>query len=78
LVRFCESNGLDLHEPTDAQYASVSPNLTPAVRSVLTVRGSVESRNGVGGTAPSAVTAQQKQITKRVRELARTLKVEGA
>jgi argininosuccinate lyase len=78
LVRFCEANGLDLHEPTDAQYASVSPNLTPAVRSVLTVRGSVESRNGVGGTAPSAVAEQQKQLTKRVSQLARTLKVEGA
>jgi argininosuccinate lyase len=78
LVRFCEANGLDLHEPTDAQYAAVSPHLTPAVRSVLTVRGSVESRTGVGGTAPSAVAAQQKDLTKRVRELARTLMVEGA
>ena len=77
LVRFCETNGLDLHEPTDAQYATVSPHLTPDVRSVLTVRGSVESRTGVGGTAPSAVAAQQKDLTKRVRELARTLKVEG-
>jgi argininosuccinate lyase len=78
LVRFCEAHNLDLHEPTDAQYASVSPHLTPAVRSVLTVRGSVESRNGVGGTAPSAVAQQQKQLTKRVSQLARTLKVEGA
>ena len=78
LVRFCETHNLDLHEPTDAQYAAVSPHLTPAVRSVLTVRGSVESRNGVGGTAPSAVAEQQKQLTKRVSLLARTLKVEGA
>ena len=78
LVRFCEAQSLDLHEPTDAQYSAVSPHLTPAVRSVLTVRGSVESRTGVGGTAPSAVAVQQKQLTARVRELARLLKVEGA
>jgi argininosuccinate lyase len=76
LVQFCEANGLELHEPTDAQYAAISKHLKPAVRSVLTVRGSVESRSGAGGTAPKAVAAQLKQLTAAVAKLARALDLE--
>ena len=32
--------------------------LTPAVRDVLTVEGSIASRDGVGGTAPPRVAEQ--------------------
>src|SRR5688572_33194809 len=52
LVRVCEENGIELHEVTDEQLASVSPHLAPEVRDVLTVEGSVASRTGAGGTAP--------------------------
>jgi argininosuccinate lyase len=76
LVQLCETNGLELHEPMDAQYAAISKHLTPAVRSVLTARGSVESRNGAGGTAPKAVAAQLKQLTTSVTKLARALDLE--
>jgi argininosuccinate lyase len=69
LVRLCEELGLDLHEPTDEQYLSVSPHLTPGVREVLSVEASVASRDGVGGTAPVRVTEQLAQLTARVREL---------
>ncbi|GAA3947171.1 argininosuccinate lyase [Pseudoclavibacter caeni] len=51
LVSFCEQHGMALDEPTDAQYASIDPRLTPGVRDVLTVRGSVDARTGRGGTA---------------------------
>jgi argininosuccinate lyase len=70
LVRFCEENGLGLHEPTDAQLAAISPLLAPEVRSVLSVAGSLASRDGVGGTAPARVAEQLAALTARVRELA--------
>jgi argininosuccinate lyase len=69
LVRFCEEHGFELHEPTDEQYAAVSPHLTGEVRSVLTVEGSIASRSGVGGTAPERLQEQLAQLTERVRHL---------
>ncbi|MDQ1555590.1 MAG: argininosuccinate lyase [Actinomycetota bacterium] len=69
LVRFCEERGLELDEPTDADYASVSPHLTGEVRSALTVAGSLASRSGVGGTAPERVVEQLAALTARVRAL---------
>jgi argininosuccinate lyase len=69
LVRFCEQNGLELHEPTDEQYASVSPLLTGEVRSALTVDGSVASRDGTGGTAPARVREQLIALTARLNEV---------
>lgn len=69
LVAFCESNGLDLHEPTDEQYLAISPHLTPEVRDVLSVSGSVASRSGIGGTAPDRVAEQRTHLVARVRDL---------
>jgi len=69
LVRFCEENDLELHEPTDEQYLAVSPHLTPGVREVLTVDGSIASRDGAGGTAPVRVAEQLAALTARVRAL---------
>ncbi len=69
LVAFCELNGLDLGDPTDAQYAELSPHLTPAVRDVLTIEGSVASRTGAGGTASIRVAEQRAELTSRVRAL---------
>jgi len=67
LVRFCEQNGLELDEPTDAQYAAIDERLTGDVREVLTVRGSIESRAGVGGTASARVAEQLAALTARVK-----------
>jgi argininosuccinate lyase len=69
LVRFCEANGLELNQPTDEQYAAVSPHLKPEVRAVLTVAGSIASRDGHGGTAPERVAEQLAHLTARVRDL---------
>jgi argininosuccinate lyase len=57
-VRRCEELGVELHELTDEQFAAIDPRLTPAVREVLTVEGSVASRDGRGGTAPTRVAEQ--------------------
>lgn len=69
LVQFCETNGLDLDEPTDEQYREVSDHLTPEIRAVLTVEGSIASRDGVGGTAPNRVAEQLVSLTSQVRGL---------
>jgi argininosuccinate lyase len=73
LVKFAEDDGLELSDLTDEQLAAVSPLLTPEVRSVLTVEGSVASRTGAGGTAPERVADQLAALTERVRALTRTL-----
>ncbi|RUR01044.1 argininosuccinate lyase [Labedella endophytica] len=73
LVRFCEERGIDLDEPSDEDYAGISPHLTPDVRGVLTVEGSIASRNGAGGTAPTRVAEQRSLLTERVAALAQAL-----
>lgn len=70
LVRLAEERGVGLEELTDAELVAVSPQLTPEVRTVLTVAGSVASRDGVGGTAPVRVREQRAALTARVRALA--------
>jgi argininosuccinate lyase len=58
-VRRCEELGIaDLAGLTDEELAAVSPHLTPGVREVLTVEGSIAARNTRGGTAPAQVAAQ--------------------
>ena len=52
-VRAAEGRAVGLDELTDDELAAISPELTPQVREVLTIEGSVSSRDGRGGTAPS-------------------------
>ena len=66
LVQFCEKNGLELDQPTDTDYASISEHLTADVRKVLTIEGSVASRTGRGGTAPARVAEQLTALTAAV------------
>ncbi|WP_053353968.1 argininosuccinate lyase [Leucobacter musarum] len=68
LVRYCEERGIELHEPSDAELASVSEHLTPAVREVLTIEGSVNSRVGAGGTARVRVDEQLARLAERIAE----------
>jgi argininosuccinate lyase len=70
LVRFAEDNARELDELSDEDLASVSPLLTPDVRSVLTLDGSVASRDGAGGTAPARVADQLAALIARARALA--------
>ncbi len=69
LVRLCEERGLELHEPSDADYAAIDPRLTGDVRDVLTVEGSLASRAGVGGTAPARVAEQLAELRARAATL---------
>jgi argininosuccinate lyase len=69
LVRYAEEHGLELDQVDDAALTAISPELTPDVRGVLTVEGSVASRSGLGGTAPERVAEQFARLTDRVRHL---------
>ena len=57
-VRVAESRGVGLDELTDDELAGISADLSPQVRAVLTVAGSVAARSARGGTAPAQVTRQ--------------------
>jgi argininosuccinate lyase len=65
-VRRCEELGCDLPDLSDDQLTAISPALTPDVRRVLTVDGSVASRDGRGGTAPVRVREQLAELQERV------------
>ena len=67
-VRRCEDLGMELWDLSDDDLAAISEHLTPAVREVLSVRGSLESRDAKGGTAPVRVREQLALIRQRVIE----------
>jgi argininosuccinate lyase len=64
-VRRCEELGCELPDLDDDQLAGISAYLTPGVRSVLTVEGSVASRHGRGGTSPERVREQLAELVAR-------------
>jgi argininosuccinate lyase len=77
-VRRCEELGIDLPELSDDDLAAISPALTPAVRAVLTVEGSVTSRDARGGTAPVRVLEQIAELRAGVEALREWVSTPGA
>jgi argininosuccinate lyase len=73
LVRACEERGIGLEDADDALLAEVSTHLTPNVREVLTIEGSVASRTGAGGTAGVRVAEQRAELIARSQSAARAL-----
>ena len=69
-VRLAEGRGVDLDGLTDEEYAGISAHLTPAVREVLSVEGSLGSRDAQGGTAPAAVARQLEALERELRAAA--------
>ena len=57
-VRAAESRGIELWDLSDADLAAVSVHLTPAVREVISLDGSLDARSAFGGTAPVRVREQ--------------------
>ena len=53
-----EGRSVELWDLTVEDLASISPHLTPQVRDVLSLEGSLASRDGAGGTAPLRVAEQ--------------------
>ncbi len=61
-VRAAEQRGVGLDELTDDELAAISGDLIPQVREVLTIEGSVASRDARGGTAPVRVAEQIENV----------------
>jgi len=68
-VQVCEARGIELWDLSDDDLAGISGHLTPTVREVLTVNGSLASRSAVGGTAPVRVAEQLAAALARAAEL---------
>lgn len=64
MVTKCEELGLDLADLSDKQLSEISPQLTADVREVLSVSGSIKSRDGAGGTALNRVLDQLMELRK--------------
>ncbi|MDO4686682.1 MAG: argininosuccinate lyase [Corynebacterium sp.] len=67
-VRVAESRGVGLDELTDDELKNIHPVLSPEVREVLTVQGSVASRATRGGTAGVRVAEQRERVAAAVAE----------
>ena len=61
-VRYCQEQGLELEDLTSEQLAEISPRLEPPVLQILTVSGSIGSRDGRGGTAEVRVREQLAEL----------------
>ena len=68
-VREAESQNKELADLTDQELTAIDPRLTPQVREVMTVQGSVRSRAGRGGTAPERVAEQITELREAIAGL---------
>jgi len=62
-VRRCEDEGVELSDLSADDLADISPHLTAGVRSVLSLKGSINSRSGRGGTAAVRVQEQLDEVS---------------
>lgn len=67
-VRAAEFRGIELWDLSDDDLREVSAHLTPDVRSVLSLRGSLDSRSAFGGTAPARVAEQVEGLAAMLAE----------
>jgi len=65
-VKFCEKNGIELDQLSDAQLLTIHPALTGEVKAFLNVKGAVASRASSMGTSQKSVTAALTQLKKEI------------
>ena len=65
-VKFCEKNGIELDQLSDAQLLAIHPALTGEVKAFLNVKGAVASRTSSMGTSQKSVTAVLAQLKKEI------------
>lgn len=68
-VKAAEERGQELWDLTDADLAAIAPELTPNVREVLSLSGSLNSRSSFGGTAPIRVREQVNALRTTITNL---------
>jgi len=77
-VRVAEDRGVGLGDLTDSELSGIDAELTPEVREVLSVPGSVASRNARGGTSPDQVADQLDRLWELASRLERRLDRTGS
>jgi argininosuccinate lyase len=65
-VKFCEKNGIELDQLSDAQLLKIHPALTGEVKAFLNVKGAVASRTSSMGTSQKSVAAALTQLKKEI------------
>jgi len=65
-VKFCEKNGIELDQLSDAQLLAIHPALTSEVKAFLNVNGAVASRTSSMGTSQKSVAAALAQLKKEI------------
>ena len=65
-VKFCEKNGIELDQLSDAQLLAIHPALTGEVKAFLNVKGAVASRTSSMGTSQKSVTSALAQLKKEI------------
>nr|WP_245354760.1 argininosuccinate lyase [Brachybacterium sacelli] len=68
-VKVAEEQDKELWDLTDDELAAISEHLDPSVREVLSVEGSIASRDAKGGTAPVRVAEQERAVGDSVAQL---------
>ena len=66
-VAIAEGANKELHQLTDAEFASAHKDLDGDVRKVLTVEGALAGRTTYGGTAPSELKKQFKNLESQIK-----------
>lgn len=61
-VKLADDKGVELWDLSDADFISVTPDLTPEVRDVLSVEGALANRQTAGGTGPAQVKEQINKV----------------
>ncbi len=72
-VRYCEERRIDLPDLNAEQLTEISPLLTGDVLEVLSAHGSIDSRNGRGGTATTQVQRQLREVWEEIDEISQWL-----
>ena len=66
-VALAEKNRCELHELSDAEFQSIHPKLSSAIRKVLNVEGALAGRTTFGGTAPSEIKKQLANLESQIK-----------
>ena len=72
-VKYAEDRGIELWDLSDDDFSAISPHLAPEVRSVLSTKGSLDSRDAFGGTAPVRVAEQVAALREAIAQDRRAL-----
>lgn len=76
-VKEAEAQDKELWDLTDDELSAISEHLDPSVREVLSVEGSIASRDRKGGTAPMRVAEQEASARRAAQELRAFTSSEG-